>query len=196
MVDSLVSESDFQPCSQGGCPPDVLSSEMKWFVLRVTYSRELKARKFFQDRGVECFVPMLVIKGKDKDESLPAVHNLIFVHSCRSFLDVFKRSMEFTCPLRYMIDCGTGNPMVVRDKEMEDFIRVTSEGAGSFKYLDAPSSVVAKGTPVEVVSGPLKGVQGRLIRIRRNRKVVLQVAGVVAIAVDGIPMEDCRIIEK
>ncbi len=94
-----------------------------------------------------------------------------------------------------MMDRSSGLPMIVRDKEMDDFIRVTTEKEDNVKYLDDPSAATAKGTPVEIVSGSFKGVQGKLLRIRRDRKVVLQLAGIVAVAVDGIPMEWCKVIE-
>ena len=113
----------------------------------------------------------------------------------RDFLNDYKRKVESDCPLRYMMDRSTGLPMVVRDKEMNDFIRVTKENDEGILYLDDPSSAVAKGTPVEIVYGPFKGVQGMLLRIRRDRKVVLQLVGLVAVAVDGIPMEWCRVLE-
>ncbi len=52
-----------------------------------------------------------------------------------------------------------------------------------------------QGTPIELIMvGPFKGVQGKLLRIRRDRKVVLQLAAVVAVAVDGIPMQWCKVI--
>ena len=181
--------------SAGGCPPVVSLSDVKWFVLRVTYSRELKAQQLLQEAGVECFIPMVCDRNAEKRCYVPVVHNLIFVHSSRDFLDDYKRKVESDCPLRYMMDRSTGLPMVVRDKEMDDFIRVTKENDEGILYLDDPSSAATKGTPVEIVSGPFKGVQGKLLRIRRDRKVVLQLVGLVAVAVDGIPMEWCRVLE-
>lgn len=190
-TESLVQSS----ASAGGCPPVVSLSDIQWFVLRVTYSRELIAQKLLHEAGVECFIPMVCDRNAEKKCYVPAVHNLIFVHSSRDFLDDYKRKVESDCSLRYMMDKSTGLPMAVRDKEMNDFIRVTKENNEGILYLDDPSAAVTKGTPVEIVSGPFKGVQGRLLRIRRNRKVVLQLVGLVAVAVDGIPMEWCRVIE-
>ena len=196
MADLHISDSLFQSSAQaGGCPPVVSSSDIKWFALRVTYSRELKAQKLLQEAGAECFIPMVCDRNNEKECYVPAVHNLIFVHSTRDFLDSFKHKVERGCPLRYMMDRSTGLPMVVRDKEMEDFIRVTAEKDEGILYLDNPSVIVTKGTPVELVSGPFKGVRGKLLRIRRDRKVVLQLAGVVAVAVDGIPMQWCKVID-
>lgn len=163
--------------------------------MRVTYSRELKAQKFLQEAGVECYVPMRWERNDEGKHLVPVVHNLIFVHSSREFMDAYKRKVEIECLLRYMMDKSTGLPMVVRDKEMEDFMRITAERDEGVLYLDNPSVVAKKGIPVEIVSGSFRGVQGKLLRIRRDRKVVLQLAGVVAVAVDGIPMECCRVLE-
>ena len=195
MADLHTTESLVQSSAlAGGCPP-VVSSGNKWFVMRVTYSRELKAQKLLQEAGVECFIPMVYERKEKKKNYVPAVHNLIFVRSSRDFLDDYKRKVESECPLRYMMDKSTGLPMVVRDKEMDDFIRVTKENDEGILYLDDPSAAATKGTPVEIVSGPFKGVKGKLLRIRRDRKVVLQLAGLIAVAVDGIPMEWCRVLE-
>ena len=199
MADLHTIESLVQSSAQvGGCPPVLPLSDIKWFVLRVTYSRELKAQKLLQEAGVECFIPMVCERDEDEGKKcfVPAVHNLIFVHSSRNFLDDYKRKVEGECPLRYMMDRSTGLPMVVRDKEMDDFIRVTKENDESILYLDDPSAAVTKGTLVEIVSGSFKGVQGKLLRIRRDRKIVLQLAGLIAVAVDGIPMEWCKVIEN
>ena len=195
MADIHTTESLSQSSAQaGGCPPAVSFSDIKWFVLRVTYSRELKAQKYLQEAGIECYIPMACESDGEKKRYVPAVHNLIFARCSRDFLDNYKRKIEGDCPLRYMMDRSTGLPMVVRDKEMDDFIRVTTEKDEGILYLDDPSAAITKGTPVEIVSGPFKGVQGKLLRIRRDRKVVLQLAGVVAVAVDGIPMQWCRAI--
>ena len=163
--------------------------------MRVTYSRELKAQKSLQEEGVECFVPMVCERDENGKQYVPAIHNLVFVHTSREFMDVYKRKMEYVIPLRYMMDRSTGLPMVVRDKEIEDFIHVTADMDKGILYLDNPSVVAEKGTPVEIMNGPFKGVRGNLIRIRRDRKVVLQLAGLIAVAVDGIPMQWCKVID-
>lgn len=180
-----------------GCPPLVASPDsIKWFVMRITYSRELKARQLLREAGVECFVPMMWVRDENGEHSIPAIHNLIFVHTSRDFMDNYKHKMENECPLRYTMDKSTRLPMVVREKEMEDFMRVTNDKSSDILYLDNPDVAATKGTPVEVMFGQYKGIQGKLLRVRKDRKVVLQLAGMVAIALSGIPMEWCRIIEE
>lgn len=197
MADSLNRFTPGKPSAPAeGCPQDMSFSQPKWFVMRVTYSRELKAKQLLQDAGVECFVPMMWVRDENGEHSMPAVHNLIFVHTSREFMDNYKRKTEEVCPLRYTMDHSTGLPMVVCDKEMEDFMRVASDRESDIKYLDNPDAAATKGTPVEVMIGPYKGIHGKLLRIRKDRKVVLELAGMVAIALNGIPMEWCRIIEE
>lgn len=197
MIDEMVEIPSIEPsASAGGCPQDVSISDSRWYVMRVTYSRELKAMQLLQKANVECYVPMLYVRDEFGKHTVPAVHNLIFVHTTRDVLDTCKRRMEAVCPLRYMMDKSTKLPMVVRNKEMEDFMWVTEHHDADIFYLDNPSVVCVKGTPIEVIGGPFKGLHGRLLRIRRNRKVVLQLVGLVAVAIDGIPIECCKISTK
>ncbi len=166
---------------QDGCPQSLC-----WFVMRVTYSRELKAQALLNSEGVECYVPMRRECTENGVSTVPAVHNLLFVRSTRAFLDDWKQKAEGICPVRYAIDKATRQPMLVPDRQMEDFIRVT--GTADALYLDNPNVILEKGMDVEVCAGPYKGVQGRLIRIRRDRKVVVGIPGLLAAAVSGIPL--------
>lgn len=54
-------------------------------------------------------------------------------------------------------------------------------------YLDNPNVVVEKGKPVEIVCGEYAGVRGTILRILRDRKVVVSLNGIVAVAISGIP---------
>lgn len=186
----------FQPSANaGGCPPVVSSEHMRWFVMRVSYCRELKAQEQLEKDGLETYVPMKTQRTDRGKQNVSAVHNLIFVRTTREFMDIYKRE-KTGYPIYYFIDKSTGLPMVVRDKEMNDFIQVVADQDNDVMYLDDPKAPTTKGTPVEVMFGPYTGVHGKLLRIRKDRKVVLQLAGLVAIAVSGIPMEYLKVLEK
>lgn len=174
---------------QDGCP-----QTLRWFVMRVTYSRELRAQALFRNEGVECYVPMRRECTDSGVSVVPAIHNLLFVRSNHSFLNDWKQKNEGICPVRYAIDKSTGSPMTVRDKQMADFIRVTE--ASDALYLDNPDVIIEKGTDVEVCAGPYKGLVGRLIRIHRDRKVVVGIPGLMAAAVSGIPLDWLRLVRQ
>lgn len=171
------------------CPQDL----SQWFAMRCTYSRELKAKALFDAEGIECFLPMKkdkVLKNADdaKEVLSPAIHNLIFVKTTRTFMNIWKRQHEDDCPLRYMMDKSSDQPIIVREKEMEDFIRVTKESQDSILYLDNPNVVQEKGQLVEIAVGPLKGVRGHIVRIRRDRRVVVSITGLLAVALVHLPL--------
>lgn len=183
-------EKEFSPiASVTGCPPDVSVTEVEnqWYVMRSTYSREIKAREMLETDGVVCYVPMKRMRTECGDKMVPAVHNLVFVYTNRDFMDNWKRRHEEECPLRYAMDRTTSSPMIVRDKEMEDFILVTRDSNEEIIYLDNPNVAVEKGKQIEIVCGHYAGVRGCVLRILRDRKVVVSVNGLVSVALSGIP---------
>ena len=66
---------------------DVNAQKSCWFPMRVTYSQELKIKASLDEEGIENFLPMayqLVDTSGERHRTLvPAIHNLIFVHSTR-----------------------------------------------------------------------------------------------------------------
>lgn len=179
----------------GGCPPVIPtgdSDERYWFVMRSSYSREMKARELLERDGFECYVPTCQERvernGKIEQRTVAVVHNLIFVHSTREALDPWKRLHEEDAALRYTIDKSTQKPMIVDDKSMEDFMRVIAQADDSLLFLDNPGIILTKGQKVEIILGPLKGVQGYILRIRRDRRVVVSLHGLVSVALASMPM--------
>lgn len=175
-----------------GCPPDMTVSEnareqIHWYVMRSTYCREVKAREMLEADGVECYVPMRTMRSEQSERVVPVVHNLVFVRTNRDYMDQWKRRHEEDCPLRYTIDRSTSLPMIVRDRAMEDFIRVTKDADDEILYLDNPNVAVEKGKQIEIVCGQYAGVRGTILRILRDRKVVVSAGGLVAVAISGIP---------
>lgn len=175
-----------------GCPPNVSLLENTrvhkcWYVMRSTYSREVRAKEMLEADGMECFVPMKKIRTEYGDKLVPVVHNLVFVRTNRDVMDRWKRRHEEDCPLRYAMDRTTSSPMIVRDKEMEDFILVTRDSNEKIIYLDNPNVAVEKGKQIEIVCGQYAGVRGSVLRILRDRKLVVSVNGLVSVAISGIP---------
>lgn len=166
---------------------------VQWYVMRATYCRELKAKALLEDSGVECYVPMKRECSERGVAVVPAIHNLIFVRSDRKTMDEWKKKMEECCPLRYAMDKSLGKPMVVRDREMHDFMLVAKKPHDGLLYLDDPTVVLKKGLDVEIVAGPYMGVHGKVLRIRRDRKVVVTISDVLAVAISGLPAEWLKI---
>ena len=75
-------------------------SIVSWFAMSAPYRRELKAMDYLQSKGIECFVPMInaIVEkrnGIKQRRQVPAIHNLIFVHSSKAVIQELKRGVDF-----------------------------------------------------------------------------------------------------
>ena len=165
------------------------NNEVAWYVLRVTYQREVAASKHLDEMGVENYVPTVrVRKTNEKGVTLgwrtdPLVHNYIFVRdSYSNIMTVKQGKLDY---LRFIMakDDVTGEmaAQYVPDKQMADFRKVV-QTMGS-KPVDVNIDL-RKGDRVRVLSGPFEGVEGVFIKMptRHEKRVVIKIEGVAAVA--------------
>ena len=171
------------------------TDEKQWFVLRVTYHRELIAQEKLQAIGVDIFVPVKRIKDTDKRgkpvwKRVAALHNYIFVHSTREKVDCIKQ--EYIPWLRYVISPNRDSGrkiMTVPPKQMESFIAIAGNENERILYLNPDELHLTNGDRVRVTDGPFKGAEGILIKIenKREKRVAVKIDGVAAVATASIP---------
>lgn len=171
------------------------TQEKEWFVLRVTYQRELIAHDKLQAIGVESFVPTQRTKHTDKSgkavwKRVAALHNYIFIHSTRKKIDDIKK--EYIPWLRYVISPNRESGsriMTVHPKQMESFIAVAGNESERIIYLNPDELNLTNGDRVRVLDGPFKGAEGILIKIehKREKRVVVKIDGIAAVATTHIP---------
>ena len=169
-----------------------------WFPMRVTYQREMKVKAELDRLGIENFVPMrykVVERQNDGDaelrrELVPAINNLIFVRSTQERLSELKQTNEALEPLRYMMDRTASLEhaiMTVADREMENFMRVASRTDDSVMFLDNETVVGKEGKRVEIMGGAFEGVTGVIRRVKRCKRVVVEIEGVASVAIAWVP---------
>ena len=169
-----------------------------WFALRVTYGRELKFQKLLKEACFETFVPMKKKKfekeGKEYTRVVPAVSNLCFVNSEKALLDAFIYEQGAECPARYIWDRATAKPVVVPETAMASFIKVCSVMADDILYIKEISPKLQAGTKVKVLDGPFKGVVGTIARIKKSRRVVVELPGMLAVATTYVQPQSLELI--
>ena len=170
-----------------------------WFPMRVTYQREMKVKAELDRLEIENFIPMtyqFTESRKQGDtelrrELVPAINNLIFVHSTKERISELKVSNELLEPLRYMIDQTAGEAhtiMTVPDKQMENFMRVASVTDDTVMFLDETTIVGKEGKRVEIMGGPFEGVTGVIRRVKRCKRVVVELEGIACVAIAFVPV--------
>ena len=176
---------------------NIEKNTVAWYVLRVTYQREIAASKVLEEMQVEHYVPTVRKRiYNDKGVSIgwktePLVHNYIFVRDTyNNLLAVKQGKLDY---LRFMMakDPVTGEsvPQYVPDKQMDDFIKVVRT-MGS-KPVD-PDIDLRKGDKVRVLVGPFEGVEGIFVRMpnRHEKRVVVKIEGVAAFATQTLNASD------
>ena len=177
-----------------------------WYPMRVTYSRELKVKAELDRLGIESFVPMTyrIVEvrnngdtGQRKGESselrralVPAINNLIFVRLTQERISELKRTNEVLEPLRYMMDHTAEEAHViltVPDRQMENFMRVAKVTDDSVMFLDEETVVGKEGKRVKIMGGAFEGVEGVIRRVKRCKRVVVELDGIASVAIAFVP---------
>lgn len=177
--------------------PENTSAGVHWYALRATYSRELKVQALLNERGIPTFVPMMwrkrTIDGKQVKKLVPAVSNLCFAFCTKDQLDDFIRSFGDASPVYYYWDRTAGRALTIPEKAMEDFITVASSQDEDLIYLTEISQKLREGQTVEVTDGPFKGVKGKIVRIKKNRRVLVELPGFLAVTTNYLSPQSLKI---
>ena len=203
MLDSTRPFSD-APNMDIGCPEH--SSEgvpSSWYALRVSYSRELKVQDRLNELGVKTFVPMMwrrcpvkpgMTTGNPSGRLVPAVGNLCCAYSTRAELEDFIRGYGETSPVHFYWDSTANKPLTVPEKAMNDFIAVSSTLDEDLIYITEITSKLREGQTVKVKEGSFKGIEGKVVRIRKSRRILVELPGMLAVATTYIQPEYLEII--
>ncbi len=178
----------------------------KWFPMRVTYGREDIIRRRLDKKGITCFVPMhyeIIEKhGQRSREFVPAIRNLLFVRSTQAILTELKHIDQIVEPLRFIayksVINKDGNSVIISipDKDMLNFMRVTMVKDENVMYLRYEDGIKNKGIKVQITDGPFVGVTGKVLRIKKNRHVVVELDGIAAVAISYVPIKSLVRVEE
>lgn len=164
--------------------------KIAWFAMSAPYRRELKAKERLAAMGIETFVPMTKAiverRGTKRCEAVPAIHNLIFAHTSKENIKQAKQNIEYLQYRTYPFE-GKNKPITVPDKDMKQFIAITNARMEDITYLRPDEIDIKKGTKVRIHGGEFNGTEGIFVKLKgkRNRRVVVLIEGVAAIAINA-----------
>lgn len=138
---------------------------------------------------VECYVPRekMVVEnrdGKRVTKIRPAVAGLLFLKTSSETLASVK---ELTNGVAMFYPAPDGTPAVISEKEMTMFRLVTSADDERLEYLSDSGADYNVGQKVRVLEGPFAGAEGHICRIKGNRRLVVSIHGICAVATSYIP---------
>ena len=189
-TDIRITSPDREVLSYSGVPKEhplvKESPEPYRYALRVTYDRGLPLKEYLDGECIENFIPMhydYIVKNERRVRKLvPAVHNLVFIRSSRERIDRIKDEMGMTLPIRYIMDRESRQPIVVPTSQMRSFMAVAGSYDQQLVYLEPSAVAFRKGQRVRVTGGIFAGVEGEFIRVKNDRRVMVSIQGVMAVA--------------
>jgi len=163
-------------------------SESLWFPMRVTYGRSLPLSRELSGRGVEYFLP-------SDASGHPLISNLIFVHSTKEELKSLKSEPGLCSAMSFMTyvphyDLPSGGEtriIVVPEEDMDRFKTIVESCRENLTLIPFSESFEHIGRRIRIVDGPLRGTEGVLRRIKKNRHVHIDCGGVLVAQLEYTP---------
>ena len=140
------------------------------------------------------YVPRHRNRGGMREVETPSVSGLIFLQGAPEILqDYLDQNIE---PYKLCKNCSTGKVAIIPCNQMEPFMRVAETEPERLRFLLRPFVYYSKNrTLLRIVTGDYAGLEGYIIRIARDRKLVMDVGG-MAVALSGIHAERFEEVHK
>ena len=144
-------------------------TDVRWFALWTRSRHEQVVREQLQQKAIEAFLPTVTRWSRWKDRK-KKVDWPLFPGYCFARFNARERLPVLKCTGVVSIISFEGEPAPIPDFEI-DGIRQLVESDLAYD----PCPMIREGDMVEVKSGPLTGVVGRLVRKNEKARLVLSV---------------------
>lgn len=181
--------------------------EKRWYVLRCRVNA-VAVERLLNEEGMETFVPMHYKKkmrgGEVQRVHVPVIPGLVFVRELRSVLSAFIKEVWAKEGLKVYIDKERAGkeatytrPVVVPDKQMEDFIFVCRQSEDKIRYLKPEEVELAKGDRIRIHGGLFDGREGELLEVKglKRKQLVIRISDMFAVAAVNIEPKLIEVVE-
>ena len=191
-------------------------SKLNWYALKVFYGKVFDIEAKLADMDLETYIPVRkdLLKGEEHMRALrrlatpddrrrdnqfvqagpliykrvPIVSSLMFVRAPKDRLKEIEACVLGKGFIYKTADRKT--EAVIPDKQMAMFQLVCSSGAEGLEFFaDDDMTRYKTGDRVRVLEGPLKGAEGYIKRIRKDRRLLVAIEGFIAVATSFIPLQ-------
>lgn len=151
-----------------------LPDEMAWYAVKTMYRHELRISQNLAAKGFPTYLPLLRETHQWSDRrkvvESPAFSGYVFV---RQDTSAHSRIRVLETPGVVSILGNNRTPIPIPDDEIESLRRMIEKGSDCEKCV-CPEI----GEMVEVRRGPLAGLRGRLLEVRKGFRLILAISAV------------------
>ena len=148
-------------------------------------------RTYFVHKTIRYFKRMG--KQKVQHKEIPTVSGLVFF---QGFPEEIQTYLDKKFPRTHLCkNCSTGKVAEIKDSQMRPFMRVNETEPERIRFLLKPFHYYARNRILlRITSGELAGLEGYVIRIDRDRRLVMDVGG-MSVAISGVHVEHFEEVE-
>lgn len=179
---------------------NVFGIDSSWCYLFIHHSKVSSFTARVRRDGVRCFIHKSVVYQRKKDTrgicgiERPTVSGLVFLQGTPLDLQNYLSARFGNYHL--VNNCSTRQPAVIPNSVMLPFMRVLEISPERIRFLLHPFKYYAGGNiKLRIISGFLAGLEGYVIRIDRDRRLVMDVGG-MSVAISGVHCEKFEIVEE
>ena len=171
-----------------------------WSYIFVHNSKVRKLEVLLENDGRTHFVHKTVRyfrklgKQKVQHQEVPTVSGLVFFQGYPEEIQAYL-DQKFT-HARLCKNCSTGKVAEIPDTQMQPFMRVAEISPERIRFLLHPYHYYARNRILlRISTGEMAGLEGYIIRIDRDRRLVMDVGG-LSVAISGIHAEHFEEVEQ
>ena len=167
-------------------------TDYRWYAVYTKSRSEKRVQLELNEKGIENYLPMQrkLRKWSDRKKwvDTPVISGYVFVRICnKQYFEVLKTE-GVVAFVRF-----ENAPAVIRDEQIDLIKRLLHQHQVDVKSVKKPYK---HGDPVEIIAGPLLGIQGKLIRHRNTSRVIVQLENTEFTFVLEIGIEDIVPLQK
>ena len=195
----------------------VKEEQVNWYAVKVFYNKVFELEALLEGMGLETYLAVSQIRLKGEEHMRiarrlatpddrridnqyiqigpviyrrdPLVSSLIFVRCGHRTINQVRKAIDGKGFVYLTPDRRKASP--IPDREMTMFrLAVNSGMTGLGFYSDEEFTRYRTGDRVRVKEGPLAGLEGYIKRIKKDRRLLVSVEGVIAVAMSYIPFQN------
>ena len=160
-----------------------------WYAVYIKSRAEKKAQTELQQKNIESFLPLhrKLRQWSDRKKwvEMPLIPGYLFVRVSRKEYDPVLQSNFVVSYVRF-----EGTAALIPDNQIEYLQLMLKQDN---LEIEITPEVFEPGQIIEIIAGPLIGVQGKLVRINGKNKVAVELEQLGYSALIEISMEDIKI---
>ena len=175
-------------------------SETTWSYLFLHHRKVKAMEEQFAKDGMTYFVHKTVryfkrtARAKVQRKELPSVSGLVFFQGLPKDIQAY---LDRNFPNVHLCkNCSTGRVAEIKDSQMQPFMRVVETSPERIRFLLHPYHYYARNRILlRITTGEMAGLEGYIIRIDRDRRLVMDVGG-LSVAISGVHAEHFEEVEQ